>query len=93
MFGLSKENFNKLIKVIKKYNIDFVIFGSRARGNYKCNSDIDIAVKNEVTKDEKYKIMDDFDKIEIPYKIDLLFMQDIKNKDLRESIEREGITL
>ena len=35
MFGLSSEVYSKVMNVVKKYNYDFYIFGSRATGRYK----------------------------------------------------------
>ena len=44
-FGLSEESYNKIKDIVNKYNkYQFKIFGSRARGDYKLASDIDIAV-------------------------------------------------
>ncbi len=46
MFGLSDNNFNCIIKTIElNPKVEkAIIFGSRAMGNYKPGSDIDIAV-------------------------------------------------
>ena len=66
------------------------IFGSRARENYKVYSDIDIAVLDKVTSSEKYKILDDFDKIESEYKFDIVFIQNINNEEFLNNIKKEG---
>lgn len=44
MFGLSEETIEEISSVFKHYdNIDkVVIFGSRAKGNYRSGSDIDL---------------------------------------------------
>ena len=34
--------------------------------------------------------MDEFDKIDLAYKIDLVFIQNISNKEFLETIEKEG---
>ena len=92
MFGLSKETYEKIINIVNKYNYEFILFGSRARGNYKLNSDIDIAIKN-VKEEDIYKIQNDFDLLDIPYTIDLVFIkQDTKN-ELLLSIKSEGVKL
>ena len=92
MFGLSQEIYEKIINIVRKYQYQFILFGSRARGDYKLNSDIDIAIEHVQEKD-KYKIKDDFDLLDIPYTFDLIFIQENTNKDLLESIKKEGVKL
>lgn len=93
MFGLSEEVYLKIIEKINKYQNEFLIFGSRAREDYKKNSDIDIAVNGAVTEKEKMMIRNEFDMLDIPYTIDLIFINNIDKKELLESIKREGIKL
>lgn len=90
-YGLSNEIYNKIKEIAKKYNnYQFKIFGSRARGDYKINSDIDIVIENCLENKEKFKIRNEFDLLNIPYMIDLIFIEDITKKELINSIEREG---
>lgn len=93
MFGLSDKIVNQIKIITNKYHDNFVIFGSRARNDYKANSDIDIAVMNRVENNVKYKIMDDFDKLNIAYKIDLVFTQDVENKKFLDNIKKDGIQI
>lgn len=90
-YGLPEEIYNKIKEIVKKYNnYEFKIFGSRARGDYKKNSDIDIAISNCLKDKEKFDIKNEFDLLEIPYMIDLIFVEDITKKELLDSIERDG---
>jgi len=92
-YGLSEATYNKIKDIIKKYNnYEFKIFGSRARGNYKQNSDIDIVVLGSIKNKEQFNIKNDFDLLDIPYTIDLIFMQDITKKELIDSIKKEAKT-
>lgn len=92
-YGLSEATYNKIKDIIKKYNnYDFKIFGSRARGDYKQNSDIDIVVLGQIKNKEQFNIKNDFDLLDIPYTIDLIFMQDITKKELIDSIKKEAKT-
>lgn len=91
-YGLSNETYCKIKNITKKYsNYQFKIFGSRARGDYKSNSDIDIAVVNCIKEKEKLNLKNEFDLLDIPYTIDLIFVQDVSKKEFLHSIEREGI--
>ena len=90
-FGLTVESYNKIKKVIEKYNkYTFKVFGSRARGDYKEASDIDIAICSIVDDKTKFNIMNDFDMLDIPYMLDLVFTQDISKQEFLKSIERDG---
>ena len=58
--GLPKELVEiKVIDDNKCYKI--MLFGSRARGDYKQRSDIDLAVLSEISREEQYKIMNEID--------------------------------
>ncbi len=93
MFGLSNEVYLKIMNIVKKYKYDFYIFGSRARRDYKKNSDIDIAIYGEVTDKEEVYIRNDFDIINIQYTVDLIFVNKIEKQQLLDSIKKEGIKL
>lgn len=91
-YGLSEEVYKKIKEVIdNNYKYKFIIFGSRARGDYKNTSDIDIAVKENITKEDQYKIMNEIDLLDIIYKIDLVFIDENTKKELIESINRDGV--
>lgn len=94
MFGLSKSVYEQIINVVnnnKKYK--FKIFGSRARGDYKNNSDIDLAIFENVEKQDEFKIRNEIDLLDIVYMVDLVFVDENIKKELLESIEKEGVEL
>ena len=91
-YGLSEEVYNKIKTVCeknKKYKI--LIFGSRARGDYKENSDIDLAIMGNISRNEQYKIMNEIDILDIIYKIDIVFVDSNTKKELLQSIERDEV--
>lgn len=93
-FGLNEEVYNKIEKIVKensKYR--FKIFGSRAKNTYKNTSDIDIAVFEEVSKEDEYKIRNEFDLLDIIYKIDLVFVDKNLKKEFLEEILKEGMDI
>lgn len=90
-YGLSEITYNEINKVVKKYNkYSFKIFGSRARNEHKKQSDIDIAIYGDVTKQDEFNILNDFDELDIPYMIDVVFMHKLQKKELIESITMDG---
>ena len=89
MYGLSEEIIETLKIIEKNNNVKIYIFGSRARGDYKEYSDIDICITEKVDQKRRYKIMDDVDKIMTHHKIDLIFIQDVKNEEFIKNIDRD----
>ena len=88
--GIRPEVIEEIRNLAQKYDIEKVIlFGSRARGDYKEYSDIDICITEEVDQKRRYKIMDDVDKIMTHHKIDLIFIQDVKNEEFIKNIDRD----
>ena len=92
-FGLREEIYNKIKKITQKYNYKFIIFGSRARGDYKNNSDIDIAIYGNITVEDEMKIRNDFDKIDMEYMVDIVIVDKIEKKELLENINKEGVLI
>lgn len=93
-FGLNTTIVNKIKQVFEQNSkIDKAfIFGSRAKGNYKDGSDIDIAIKgNNLTFKDILTCTSKLEDLNIPYKIDLLDYHKIKEPALKEHIDRVGI--
>lgn len=93
-YGLSEELYLQIKKITNKYyKYQFKIFGSRARGDYKKNSDIDIAIFGDIKDEDEYKILNEFDLLDIPYTFDIVFVKKITKKEFINSILREGVLL
>jgi type I restriction enzyme S subunit len=70
------------------------LFGSRAKGNYKPGSDIDIALwGDELNAKDILSLHVSWNELELPYKLDLLNYTAIKEPALKEHIDRVGIEL
>lgn len=89
--GIREQVIKEIIDFAKKYDVEKVLlFGSRARGDFKRTSDIDLAVSGG-----------DFDRfaLDVDEETTTLLMFDIIDLDremqpeLRESIEKEGVVL
>ena len=88
MYGLRDELIHEIVELAKKYDLTSVpLFGSRARGDYRERSDIDLAVSGG-----------DFNRfaLDVDEETSTLLMFDIVNLDgsvqpeLLENIRREG---
>lgn len=66
------------------------MFGSRAKGNYKYNSDIDLGI----LCDNKYKgtIAEELDELVGIYSIDIVFL-DSMNDEIKLQIQKYGIEI
>ncbi len=92
-FGLEDKIKNRIIDTLSSYKEiqKAVIFGSRARGDFKYNSDIDIAV---YTNGEPAPgLFHELDEAAGIYKINLIMMNKLNNKNLRQNIEGDGIEI
>lgn len=96
-FGLAEEVVNNIVDILKKYEEveSAKIFGSRARGDYRKASDIDIALLgDQLTNTINTKIFYDIDDLYLPYMIDLINFNTLQTDDkLRENILREGVDI
>lgn len=93
-FGLSKEVLSQIKNIVnenQKYK--FKIFGSRVKNTYKKTSDIDIAVFENVSKKDEYKIRNSFDLLDIIYKIDLVFINKHTKQEFLKEIIEEGMKI
>ena len=69
-----------------------VLYGSRAKGNYKTGSDIDLTMYgDDLNHTVLLKILDELDELLLPWMIDLSIFSQIDNVSLREHIERVGV--
>lgn len=91
-FGLSALDRQKIVSVFQKFpEVEKVlIYGSRARGNYRPASDIDLTIMNRVDWQTFLSIENALDDVLLPYKIDLSIYDQIDNPDLLDHIQRVG---
>lgn len=93
-FGLKDDTIAKIQGVFASYpQVDkAVIYGSRAKGNQKNGSDIDLTLHGkELTLNILYKIMEDIDELMLPYTIDLSIFHELSDPDFIDHIQRMGI--
>lgn len=91
--NIGMELLASIVKVLKKYDIEkAVLFGSRARGDNRENSDIDIAFYTD-NKEVFHFLKDEMDQIDTIIKIDLFDAKNIKKQPLLDGIEKDGIVI
>ncbi|MEG6615179.1 nucleotidyltransferase domain-containing protein [Peptococcaceae bacterium 1198_IL3148] len=95
-YGLSSKVLDQIITVFKGYSefIEKVIlFGSRARGDYKVTSDIDLAVKFKKDKHRLFQITNALDELNVIYSFDVVDYADVANQKLKGDIDKDGIVI
>lgn len=92
-FGLPDDTIKKINAVFVKYpHVEkVIIYGSRAKGNYKTGSDIDLTMIGEkLTVQDRSHIFHELDDLPIPYTIDLSIFAKLDHPDLIDHIHRVG---
>ena len=92
-FGLKDGDMETIIAVLKKYpQIEqALIFGSRAKGDYKHGSDVDLVLKGnvqDIVTQISFSLNEDS---LLPYKFDVVDYNSISNQNLVDHINRVGI--
>jgi predicted nucleotidyltransferase len=96
-YGLTVEQYELLNKLcltpLKLINTKVWIFGSRARGDYKKFSDIDLLFDNsKVPKAVIGKIIEDLENSNLPYKVDLVAESDLA-ESYRDQVHKDKILI
>jgi predicted nucleotidyltransferase len=83
-----------IIAIIQKYPYVRLVhlFGSRAKGNYRPGSDIDLAIMNEgLDPKTMMRMAEDFSESSLPYKVDVVHFETLQHEAFKDHIQRVGI--
>lgn len=96
-FGLRQQDLQEIAGILGRFPAveEAILFGSRAKGNFKKGSDIDIAIKgqgihHEVVNSIAFLLNEES---AAPYFFDIIHYDDISEKELLEHIHRVGICI
>lgn len=96
-FGLSESTLESMKEVFAKFQRikEVVLYGSRAMGNYRKGSDIDITLFGDSISlnNTVYLLMDELDELYLPYTFDVSIYSRIESRDLLDHITRAGKVL
>jgi len=93
-YGLKEDTIERIKEVFSLFPCvqKVTLYGSRAKGNYRDASDIDLTLHG---KNLHFSTLHDIaitlDELYLPYKIDLCIYDNLKNQDLKESIDKFGV--
>lgn len=95
-FGLSETTCATIRRILERHpEVEkAIIYGSRAKGNYRKGSDIDLTMLGEALNTRTlFAVADELDESYIPYTVDLSILARIDNPELRGHIDRVGAVL
>jgi uncharacterized protein len=95
-YGLSEPDIRNVVLLLQKNSkiTKIVLFGSRAKGNFHAGSDVDIAIiGDKLSFNDVLDASIEIEKLNLPYKFDLVIYDRIKEKALTQHIDRVGIVL
>ncbi|MHB8174731.1 MAG: nucleotidyltransferase domain-containing protein [Nitrospirota bacterium] len=93
-YGLKEETIEKINAVLSGFpEVEkAILYGSRAKGNFKRGSDIDLTLTGPgLAFKTMLRIDNELDDLLLPYHIDLSILEKISNPDLVEHITRVGV--
>ena len=94
--GLPEVAIEKILGILTGYPAieRVILYGSRAKGNYRPASDIDLCLQAPMLQlSQQLEIENKLDDLLLPWKIDLTLRHNIENPALLEHIERVGVSL
>lgn len=96
MYGLENDDIARIHEVLAAHEevTQAILYGSRAKGNDRPNSDIDLTLLGDrLNLSVLFEIENALDDLLLPYKIDLSLYSHIKNSALLEHIAQVGKVL
>jgi len=94
-FGLSDPQIGLIKEAISRFDEieSVVLFGSRAMGNYKPGSDMDLAIKGSCITEETVRTLSTLlnEELPLPHFFDVVHYNTLNNTALMRHIDEEGI--
>lgn len=93
-YGLTDNVINQIRQVLSRYEEleQALLYGSRAKGNFKPGSDIDLTLTGDgLNQRILNKMEDELDDLMLPYTFDLSILKQVTNPDFTDHVKRVGI--
>lgn len=95
-YGLNESELLKLEEIFaaNRRIEQVILYGSRAKGNYKPFSDVDITLTGDgLSRSDTNRLQTAFDESSLPYTFDISIFGNLKNEALADHIRRRGIVI
>lgn len=93
-WGLEEETIRRIKEVFSSFSSieKVVLYGSRAKGNYREGSDIDFCLYGKnIDLHLLHRISESLEDLFLPYTFDLCGYELLENQDLKSHIHRVGV--
>lgn len=95
-FGLTQAQIDAILSVLRRHAkiSRAIVYGSRAKGNYRSGSDIDLTLQGEgLSLTDLLCVSNELDDLLLPYNIDLSLFESLQEPALLVHIARVGVEL
>jgi predicted nucleotidyltransferase len=94
-FGLNRNDLSAVTETFKSDPriLGAAIFGSRAKGDHKPYSDVDIVLYGDLNFIDVENVIAELEELPMVYKFDVVAYGLVKNPEFRQHIERVGISI
>lgn len=95
---LTKQEIEKIGKTVKEIlnnkEVQLFVFGSRAKGTARANSDLDIAIKSKepLSLGELGRLKETFEESDFPYRVDIVDYEDV-SATIRARIDKSALKI
>ncbi len=91
-FGIVQKGLNILFKIFENFPeiTRMLVYGSRAKGNFSDRSDLDLEIMDSIDRITLGELWMEINSSDFPLTVDLQFLKDIKNENLKDHIRRVG---
>lgn len=79
-------------QILSKYPYQFYVFGSRAKGNTRSRSDLDLCFKDQIPLSVQSHIEEDFEESDFPFLVDLVDWNMI-DEGFKKHIEKDLVPI
>lgn len=95
-YGINEEIWQNILKTCFSYPhvVGIRLYGSRARGDYRESSDIDLAIDAPFMTDKEFSALwNALDDLPIVFSLDSVHLQSLQNESLLRAIEEDGVSI
>jgi len=91
-FGLTDEDIAAIVDVLRACPdvTEALIFGSRALGRHRPESDVDIAVRGRIASQQIAELRGALDRLPLPWLFDVVALATLSDRAVKQHIERVG---
>jgi len=72
MIDINDKHLRMVKEILKKYSYTFYAYGSRSKNKARKSSDLDLCYKEEIPEKILFRIKDEFEESDLPFKVDIV---------------------